>query len=223
MKSLVSKQLLNIIFIVLVVGAALLIYFLSHTQAQSSGDVASASPSPKATVGLADASASLYQGGVPESVWLTHLQTGTDFTAKPSSDGERVWSLSCETTPVVSAQLSYTVDGGHVSSVELALALPETVDCDSDSTIEQYLASSDETALSAQGDAVRILLTDLLPACDAADAVSLATVSLWAEKTAQIKDEGDDYSAKENGVAFMAYRTQRKSVSFLICSFFIDS
>ncbi len=226
MKNLVSKQFLNVIFIILVVGAALLIYFLSRTQTQSANEVTKTASSPQITAGsgdIFDASASFYQGGVPESVWLTHLQTGDDFTAEPVSDDDHIWLISCETNPVVTAQLIYTVDGGRVSSVELALALPEAVASDSNSAIEQYLASSDEAAQNAQNDAVRILLSDLLPACDAADAVSMATVSLWVEKVAQIKDEGDDYSAKENGVAFIAYRTQRQSVPLLICSFFMDS
>jgi len=225
MKRFFSGQLINVIFIVLVVGAALTIYFLSHAQAQSSGEAASTASSPSATAASeeSDTPAPAGCGGVPESVWLTHLESADGFTAKPVSGSERAWSLSCGTDPDVSAQMSYTVDGGCVSSVEFVFSLPEyTYDGDSDSAIERYLASSEEAALSARNDAVRILLSDLLPACDASDAVSLPTVLLWAESAAQIENEGDDYNDDENGVAFMAYRTQRKGADLLVCSFFMS-
>jgi hypothetical protein len=223
MKRIISKQLVNIIFIVLVVGAALSIYFLSHAQSERADTPAS--PTPVSTDASSDnAGSSAYSlSGVPESVWLTHLESSDNFSATADPDVERAYSVSYGSAPTVTVQLSYTVDEGCVSSVELAFALPETDDYDSASSIEQFLASSDEAALDAQSDAVHVLLLDMIPACDAKDAVSISTVSLWVEKATQIQDEDDDYNAEENGVAFMAYRTQRKTVPVLICVFFMDS
>lgn len=223
MKRFLTRQLINVIFIVLVVGAALGIYFLSHAQAQSSALAASPSSEVSAASLQLDTPAPADCGGVPESVWLTHLESADGFTAEPVSQAERTWSLSCGSDPTVSAELRYTVDGGCVSSVELAFAVPQIYDDDSDSAIERYLASSEEAALSARNDAIRTLLNDLLPACDANDAVPLSTVVLWAEKATQVEDSDDVYNDDENGVVFMAYRTQRQGDDLLICSFFMDA
>jgi hypothetical protein len=202
-----------------------LIYFLSRGQTQPTAESVSTATSSQETATLTDSSgtAAINHGGVPESIFLTHLESSTDFTANPVSDAKQLWSLSCGTDPVVSTQLRYTIDGRCVSSVELAFALPEAGETDSTSAIEQYLASTEEAAFVAQGDAVRLLLTDLLPAFDATDAVSLSTITLWAEEAVQIQDEDDDYSDEEGGITFIAYRTRREGIPFLICSVFMDS
>ncbi|MEN6418858.1 MAG: hypothetical protein ABFC73_08035 [Clostridiaceae bacterium] len=218
MKRFLAKQFLNIVFIVLIVAAALVIYFLSRSEKQAA---AAASPSPAQTA--ASAAEKAVFSGVPESVLITHLESAEEYTAERAKDDDRSWVITLGESPEVVASLSYTVDDGAVSSVELQVVLPAKLSKESSSSIEQYLAKNADEADVARDDAVRLLLCDLIPACDSEDALSPAQVRLWAEHAVQIKSASDDYDDKCCGCQFLTYQTQRDEQSILVCVFFANS
>jgi len=227
MKRFLKKQLLNMIFLALIVGGALTIYFLSRAEhakepsdaAESAGavTVSSASPSPAAAV-----SAAPRAQGVPESVFTTHLSTSSLFEAAVSPDDPCLWTLVYGESPPVTTTLQYTVDYGAVSSLELAFQLPPEYDEKSESAIEQYLANSENRTRAAREEAVRTLLTDLLPACDLNYALSRASVRIWTEEALKISSEDDDYSQKSDGCTFYAYQMQQEGRDILVCLLFFE-
>ena len=262
-KQFLKKQLLNIVFLVLIVGGALAVYFLARAE-QPKGQVntstaraASATPKPEAAMqnpaaqsetsaagenavsGDASAvSAAATPGeeaatpspapeqkrvvGVPEDVFTTHLQTSDLFEAKRSSTDPCSWTLTYGEQPPMEVGLQYTVDDGAVSSLELSFLLPPTYDAKSKSTIEQYLAKSVGKITAAREEAVRTLLPDLLPACDRNDALTRASVRIWAEKMAQISSSKDDVQDKADGCTFYAYQIQREESDVLVCLFVLE-
>ena len=260
MKRILSKQLLNIIFLVLIVGGALTIYFLSRAnrsedstqdlektptasqtakgkkatvaaaeQAEESSDSDEASAAeanteftPSATESAAPtATPQKRPRGVPEAVFATHLATSDVFSALVSAKDPRVWTLTYGESPEVSVSLQYTVDYGCVSSLELSFPQPEEIDGDSDSAIEQYLSSAADRISETRSEAIRALVTDLLPACDANDALSRADVRLWAEESLRISSDQEDYSKKSEGCSYLAYQSLQNESNVLICLFFI--
>ena len=245
-----KKQLLNIVFLVLIVGGALTVYFLARAEqpkgqvntspaaaaapkaetsasqtneaagtkideaAASSGEAAESTPSPSAEPKRVV--------GVPEDVFATHLATSDLFDAKRSSTDSCSWTLTYGEQPPMEVGLQYTVDDGAVSSLELSFLLPPTYDAKSKSTIEQYLAKSVGKITAAREEAVRALLPDLLPACDQNDALTRASVRIWAEKMAQISSSKGDVQDKADGCTFYAYQIQREESDVLVCLFVLE-
>ena len=211
MKRFLAKQFLNIVFIVLIVGAALVIYFLSRTEKQaevsaSSSAAAAVTPEPEAVF-----------SGVPEEVLLTHLITAEAFSAEPAEDGDRVWMLTVGDSPSVSARFSYEVELGAVSNFTLTLPLPVEASSKSKSSIDKALAASQEERQAVWSQAVITMLTDLIPTCDADDAVAETTVLLWAVKTSSLSDAGDSYNNEAGGGVYLAYITSTGDGLSLVC------
>ena len=219
-KQFLKKQLLNIVFLALIVGGALTVYFLARAE-HTTKQLNTSSPAAAAATSRAEAAASGNEDsvpddasaatpspsaerkrvvGVPESVFTTHLETSDLFDAKRSATDAYSWTLTYGEQPPVETSLQYTVDDGSVSSLELSFLLPPTYDAKSKSTIEQYLAKSVGKVTAAREEAVRALLPDLLPACDQNDALTRASVRIWAEKMAQISSDKDDVQDKADGV-----------------------
>lgn len=217
MKRFLAKQFLNIIFIVLIVAAALTIYFLSRSEKEA----ASLSATP--TQAVATPEPKPVFSGIPESVFITHLESAESFHAERSNNEDRAWIVTVGESPEVTATLIYTVDDGAVSSVELGVILPSTQSQSSESSIERALAANAEEARAACNDAVRLLICDLIPACDSEDALSAAQVRLWAENATQIQYMDDDYDDKSDGCQFMAYLTKKHDQNILVCVFFANA
>ncbi|MEA4940135.1 MAG: hypothetical protein VB091_11170 [Christensenella sp.] len=255
-KQFLKKQLLNIVFLALIVGGALTVYFLARAEqpdkklntspaiaaaaptaeasfsqaneaaasgnedsvsgdaSATGGDTATASPSPSAE--------SKRVVGVPESVFATHLATSELFDAKRSATDPCSWTLTYGEQPSMEVGLQYTVDDGAVSSLELSFLLPPEYNAKSESTIEQYLAKSVGKFTAAREEAVRSLLPDLLPACDQNDALTRASVRIWAEEMTQISSKKDDVRDKADGCTFYAYQVQREESDVLVCLFVLE-
>lgn len=220
MRQLLSKQLMNLLFVVLVVAAALTVYFLSRSQALVS---AGASPDSPAPTPADTASPEPVFSGVPESVFITHLQTSELYSAEPWDNQERAWMLTCNSSPVVYAELTYRVERGAVVWFELAFPLSEEYDAHSASAIERYLAANTEDTTAARCEAVRTLLTDLIPACDADGTLPAASARIWAEEAVQIRKDTDSYDDREPGCAFLAFQTRRADCGLLVCEFYIET
>ena len=161
--------------------------------------------------------------GVPEAVFTSHLMTSELFDAAASADDPRAWSLTCGGEPGVTADLVYTVDGGAISSLELRVPFAPEYDAKSESSIERYLAEAEDRTEQARADAIRALLPDLLPACDRNDALSRASVRIWTEEALNLSSEEDDYTQKQGGCTFYAYRMQRDGRDWLVCLLFFEA
>ena len=254
MKPFLKKQLLNIVFLVLIVGGALAVYFLARAEpskgqlnisSSAKATAAPQDPTKKEAAAVAnenaapgDASAASDAAsageeaaavspsptaeskrvvGVPEDVFTTHLQTSDRFAAERSAADPHTWTLTYGEQPPVETTLQYTVDNGKISSLELAFLLPPDYNAKSESTIEQYLAKSSGKMVEARKDAVSALLPDLLPACDQNDALSRASVRIWAEEMLRISSDKDDYRDKADGCTFYAYQMLREESDVLVC------
>ena len=217
MRSFLQKEFRNIVFIVLVVAAALAIYFLSRTV--KSVELA-ATPEPAAETAWengSSAASSISFSGVPEEVLLAHLLTAEAFSAEPATDGDRTWILAVGESPKTSARFSYTVERGAVTGFTLTLTLPVEASAKSKSGIDQALAAADDERQAAWSQAVIKLLTDLLPACDADDAISISKVRDWAQKASAFDSESDAFADEAGGALFDAYITNSDDGLALAC------
>ena len=215
MRGFLKKEFRNIVFIVLVVAAALTIYLLSRTaepaDASAENSAAAESTPPSETD-------EPVFSGVPEDVLLTHLLTAEVFSAEPSKDGDRAWLLSVGESPTLEARFSYTVERGAVAGFDLAFVLPAEASKKSGSAIDQYINANSAEIAAAWSGAIRTLLTDLVPACDADDAIAETTVRIWAEKAAALDAAGDSYTGSAGGGSFSAYITQSIDGLTLVCA-----
>lgn len=225
MKRFLSKELLNIVFLVLIVAGALTIYFLSRSGPSQTFSEEPAASGLSATPSVSPGqypSAALRPQGVPEAVFATHLASSELFLATADANDPRLWTLSYGDQPEVTCTLQFTVDGGSISSFELSVPMPPEYDEKSDSTIEQYLAGARDRIVEARADAVRTILCDLIPASDLNGVLSAASVRLWVEKALQIDSKNDDYNQKAEGCSFLAYQSLQEGQDFLVCLFFLE-
>ncbi len=212
MRRFLSKQAVNIIFLLLVVVAALTVYFLSHAQSGSSA-AATDTPSPSPSGNSSDDAFA----GVPESVFIAHLQTAEVYAADPDPSAERAWTLSFDGSPAVEALLSYTVDDGAVSSLDLSFELPASYSADSDSKVERYLAAAADTLEQAQNEALRTALADLFVACDRNGSIGLEEAIVWAQGAIDARGGEEPFLAEGNGCTFLSYQTLRNGADVLVC------
>jgi len=223
MKRLLSRQLLNIVFLALIVAGALTVYFLSRGSLSRSSMEAAASftASPAASPTVYRSAAPRAQG-VPKAVFTTHLAASELYRATVSADDPNLWTLCYGEQPGIESTLQFTVDGGAVSSLELSFPVPPEYDAESESAIERYLAGARDEILETRAEAVRAILCDLLPASDLNGVLSQARVRLWAEKSLQIDSRNDDYSQSDGGCSFLAYQSLQDGNEVLVCLFFLE-
>ncbi len=222
MRQELRRQITNIVFVALIVAAAVAIYLLSRTErAGESPSVqtvsAAASPTPTETAERQSASR-----GVPDAVFETYLATSEVFSAEREEGDERRYAIRYGTSPQVSAALRYETQDGCVSSVELTFSLPASYENKGNSEIEAYLSEVSQALERALPDAVRALLEDMLPACDAQDALTAASARYWAEQALQLSKAGDDFEDSLSGCRFLAYRSQNGDVQELVCVLFLS-
>jgi hypothetical protein len=218
MKAWIGKQLTNIVFLVLIVAAALTIYLLSRSNPigdAPSGQTAAPSASPTA-------SEEIFRRGVPEAVFRTHLQTSALYAADMAGADDREWTLLYGDSPTVTSHALYAVSDGCVSALEVSFDLPEVYEDEGDTAIDRYLYESSKQNPDAAAEAVRSLLGDLLPACDAEDRLSPITARNWAEQAVLLEKPGDDFKDTQDGCRFTALRTERSGTETLVCSLFFE-
>lgn len=219
MRGFLQKEFRNIVFIVLVVAAALAIYLLSRT-VKSAEETAAPEPThtEAAPKGTSPATSETVFSGVPEEVLLAHLLTAEAFSAEPAKDGDRTWILAVGESPKTTARFSYTVERGEVTGFSLTLALPVEASSKSKSGIDQALAAAEGERKSAWSRAVVALLTDLVPACDANDAIADSTVRDWAQKASAFGSESSSYADEAGGALFDAYIAYMDDGPALVCT-----
>ena len=213
----------NILFLVLIVAAALTIYFLSRADG---GDAAASTQTVTPAVSAATATPSDAQKkaasrGVPESVFATYLATNDIFTAEKSRHGSRDYALTYGESPQITATLRYEVLEGNVSSVEIDVPLPVEYKKKGKTGIEQYLYENAGKQTQATTEALHAILCDLLPASDAEDELQLSSVRYWAEQAMLLKKTGDDFEDTLGGYHFLAYRSEEDAQQTLICILYL--
>lgn len=221
MKQTLRRELTNIVFLVLIVAAALLIYVLSRAEneemsqvtAQTGAAIESAPTEPPAK--QADPL------GVPEAVFETYLATSEVFTAKQDRRDARAYEIIYGDSPPVEASLQYELQNGCISSVELTFALPVVPKDKGKTSIEAYLYESAQALARVHGDAVLAILGDALPATDAKDELQGSSVRFWAEQALLLKKTGEKFEDTQGSYRFLAYRSQGEDAQELICVLYL--
>lgn len=217
MKPWLKKQLTNIVFLVLIIAAALTIYLLSrkvppYDASAAQEEAPTAAPTPTRAV---------VSRGVPEAVFCTHLQTSPLYNAE-ESDQDGAWTLTTVDSPETAAQILYSVQNGCVSSLEVSIGLPKIYKDKGSTSIDQYLYESSRKQSGAIPDALKNMLADLLPACDAEDRLSVTVARYWAEQALLLAKSGDDFKDSQSGCEFVALRTEKDGKDVLICTAFFE-
>ena len=223
MKQFFSKQLTNIVFLVLIVAAALTIYLLSRAESEPGAAIfgtvtATPAPSPSPL-----ASETPKPRGIPESVWKTHLESSSRFTANGSQIDPHAWTLHVGKSNEVRARLFYSVENGCVSTLELSFKLPKAYKkSDSKSGIEKYRYEASVQQREDLKSAARMLLGDLFPTCDGEDRLQATTTRYWAEQALLLEKAGEDFEDTVEDCRFLAYITEQEKENRLVCCLFFE-
>ena len=235
MKQTLRRELTNIVFLILIVASAVVIYFLSR--AENGGQATTAAPeataaqnaqtettqegqenSPEPT-GKAEAKAS--SRGVPEAVFQTHIATSDLFSAKQKGR-KREYELTYGSKETTTASMTYQLENGCIASLEFTFALPYTPDSKSKSEIDARLREIADEKTRALSDAVGDLLGDLLPAADAKDELQDSFVRYWSEQVMLLKKAGDDFKDTQGSYRFLAYRREGEVFPELVCVLYLS-
>ena len=227
MKQTLRRELTNIVFLVLIVAAAVVIYLLSRAEttataeqpAETSATITAEEEEAESTT--ADAAEKNTPRGVPEAVFLTHLATSETFTANEEGHDKRTYALAFGDAPPVEALMQYELQDGCISSMEITFALPVVPKDKGKTKIDAFLYESAQTLVRIHGDAVLAIVGDLLPATDAKDELQNASVRFWVEEAVLLKKTGDKFEDTQGGYHFLAYRSQGDVNQELICVFYL--
>ena len=226
MKQTLRRELTNILFLVLIVAAAVAIYLLSRGEsgARAQTSAQAATPTPAAEESAEPEGAATRQQtprGVPEAVFRTCLATSELFSAEPERRDDHAFAIGYGENPIIHAALRYELNDGCLSSLELTFPLPYVVKGKGNSGIDAFLKESAEELTRVQGDAILTLMSDILPACDARDELQSSSVRYWVEQALLLKKVGDDFEDTQGSYRFLAYRSQRDVTQELICVFYL--
>ena len=248
MKQFFSKQLTNIVFLVLIVTAAMAIYLLSRAESAPQQAVAVAAATPAAPTPSPAGSASPKPRGIPESVLTTHLQTSEQYYARSSAAGPHMWILTRGKSPEIRSTLLYEIQNDGVSSLELSFELPKaygekttpsptpkaknekakptsTPKSKIDKTkanMENQLKEAANEKTDALEKTIRLLLSDLLPVCDGQERLQASSVRYWAEQAILLKKSGDKFENTVEDCRFLAYVAEQDDALVLVCSLYLD-
>ncbi|MEZ4626701.1 MAG: hypothetical protein R2912_00845 [Eubacteriales bacterium] len=139
MKQTLRRELTNIIFLVLIVAAAVVIYLLSRAENRAQAPDASPTPASETAskqtseeTNATDSSEptntpeeSSTTRGVPESVFKTHLLSSDLYSAKPVRNKSTTYTLIWNESEQSEVLLTYELRNGDLSSLEITFQLPE--------------------------------------------------------------------------------------------------
>lgn len=235
MKQTLRRELTNIVFIVLIVASAVVIYLLSraetggqettsapdatsfqNTQTEPRQTDLGGTPAPTSTAEAASSSR-----GVPEAVFQTHLATSKLFSAKQKGK-KKQYEITYGEKETINASMSYQLENGCIASLEFTFALPYQPDSKSKTKIDARLREIAEEKSRVLTDAVGDLLGDLLPAADAKDELQDSFVRYWAEQVMLLKKAGDDFKDTQGGYRFLAYQREGDVFPELVCVLYLS-
>ena len=235
MKQILRRELTNIVFIVLIVASAVVIYLLSR--AETGGQAKADSPEtttfqnaqtesttaePDETpVPASAAEAKASSRGVPEAVFQTHLATSGSFSAKQKGQ-KKQYELTYGEKETITADMTYQLENGCISSVEITFELPYQPDSKSKSAIDTRLREIAKEKTRVLSGAIGDLLGDLLPAADAKDELQDSFVRYWVEQVMLLKKAGDDFKDTQGGYRFLAYQRAGDVFPELVCVLYLS-
>jgi len=235
MKQTLRRELTNIVFLVLIVAAAVVIYLLSRAE------IAALSPDATPTPAVENSSAQAGEDaeetasvnlseheenkpttrGVPESVFETHVLSSDLFAADQSGGNKHTYTLTWNGESEMEATLTFELREGCVSSLELSFPLPEVFKGKPKNDVEKYILEASENLASANAEAIPVLLTDLLPASDALGGLQQTSIRFWTDEALLLKKPGDKFEDTLDGYHFVAYRRQGDTMQELVCILFL--
>ena len=157
---------------------------------------------------------------MPEAVFQTHLVTSDVYSAKQKGH-EKQYEITYGKKDPITANMTYQLDNGCISSLELTFELPYQPDSKSKTEIDARLREIAEEKTRVLSDAVGDILGDLLPSADAKDALQDSFVRYWAEQAMLLKKAGDDFEDTLGGYHFLAYRSEEDTQQTLICILYL--
>lgn len=226
MKQTLRRELTNILFVVLIVAAAIVIFLLSrgeraHVATSASTAIPAAAsletPDPEKTTTPKPATR-----GVPESVFLSHLETCNLFTTKPIPGQQMAYNLFFSESSRIYATLRYELEQGLISTVEIKFTLPAVKKANEIAWLERTLVNTKQALDLLQTDIMQEILGDLLPASVATEELQQASVRYWVDQALLLKKDGDDFEDTQNGLRFLSYRNQGETAPVMICVLFLS-
>ena len=218
MKETFKRELTNILFLVLIVAAAVIIYLLSRgptAGTQIAAQAAIATPAPAAPSDTPQPTEKPL--GVPESVFLTHLASSDVYSSERAAQGPRSYVVAYNESTLISAKLQYELKDGCISSVELTFLLPEKYKTKGSTPSQRILYDTAKQLERTLPEGLPAVLCDVMPACCEGDTLQASNVRYWAEQALMLKKTGDKFEDKVEDYRFLAYRSKDKSTQELVC------
>lgn len=235
MKQTLRRELTNIVFLILIVAAAVVIYLLSRAEIKALSPDSSPTPAAEAASGQNSEIAHATEPkespketedmpttrGVPESVFQTHLLSSDLYSADQKGGKKSSYTITWEGETPVEAALAYELQNGCISSLEITFQLPDVFKGKPKDDIERFLLESSEKHTSANAEAIPALLTDLLSASDAKGELQQTSIRFWTDQAQLLKKPGDKYEDTLDGYHFIAYRRQGDTLQELVCLLYL--
>ncbi|MBA4347474.1 MAG: hypothetical protein C0413_01280 [Clostridiales bacterium] len=235
MKQTLRRELTNIIFLILIVAAAVVIYLLSHAEAEAITPGDSPAPATETSSAQMNEQAEIVESaesadaekkehttrGVPEPVFQTHILSSDLYAAEPSRKSNPTYFLTWNGAEQGDISLTYELRDGCISSLEIAFQLPEALKGKPKNDIEKYLFEASEKRTGASAEAIPALLADLLPASDALGDLQQSSIRFWTDQALLLKKPGDKFEDTLDGYHFIAYRRQGDTLQELVCVLFL--
>ena len=224
MKQTLHKELTNILFLVLIVAAAVIIYLLSRgesgaaqTRTQSAEASASAELAQENTPEPVEK-----QPGVPEAVFETFLTTSEVVSSEALDRTAHTYVVTYDEASQLKGTLGYELREGCISSVEISFLLPVKFKTSVFRYPKALIYSANQALERALPEGLPDLLSDVMPAACEDDALQQSSVRYWAEQALLLKKTGDKFEDTEAGYRFLAYRSLEGTVQKLVCVLFLD-
>lgn len=224
MKQTLHKELTNILFLVLIVAAAVIIYLLSRgesgatkTSVQSATESASAQQPQEDTPEPVEK-----QPGVPEAVFETCLSSSEVVSSEAWDRTAHTYVVTYDKASQLKGTLRYELREGCISSVEISFLLPIKYKTSVFRYPKALTYSANQALERALPDGLPDLLSDVMPAACEDDALHQSSVRYWAEQALLLKKTGDKFEDTEGSYRFLAYRSLDGTVQKLVCVLFLD-
>ena len=224
MKQTLRKELTNILFLVLIVAAAVIIYLLSRGESGSAQALArSAEASATAQQAQENTPEPIkQQPGVPEAVFETYLTTSEVVSSEALDRTANTYVVTYDEASQLKGTLRYETREGCVSSVEISFLLPVKFKSNDYLYPKALVYSANQALERALPEGLPNVLSDVMPAASASGVLQQSNVRFWAEQALLLKKDGAKYEDEKSGYRFLAYRSKEGSAQTLVCVLFLD-
>ena len=216
MKETLKRELTNILFIVLIIAAAIFIYLLSREQTGGAQVAQSATSTATPALPSDSPQPTAKPLGVPESIFLTYLSSSNAVSAVRTAE-ERTYVVTSNESPIVKATMRYELTNDCVTSVEFTFPLPAVYKTKGRSLPQRLLYDNAKQLEKALPEGLPAVLCDLMPAACEGDTLRQSNVRYWAEQAVSLKKVGDKFEDKATVYQFLSYRSKGKTSQELVC------